>query len=213
MELYIFQLAKGVGGASLLTRAHFRRLYKYQYMLDHDTNGHCHRVGQLMRCFARQLGFPEQDCLVAYILGYVHDCGKYHVPDAILRKGGPLNAAEFDVVKLHPLLGAEIVFSTTGSRELADVIAAHHERLDGSGYPYGFGERQIMPLSRMLSICDSFEAMTAQRPYRAPLKAQVAAAELERWSDVQFDAMLVELFVRRVLPVWEHDGLLKAVND
>ena len=184
----------------MLTRAQFRNLYRYHHLLDHETAGHSHRVAVLMRTFSRMMGFPEQDCVVAYILGYIHDCGKYHVPDNILRKEGPLDEREYDLIKMHPILGAKIVLETTGSRELAEVIASHHERLDGSGYPCGLGEREILPLSRMLSICDSFEAMTANRPYRKPMTQPAAAAELQRCAGRQFDAMMVDLFIERVLP-------------
>ena len=187
----------------MLTRTQFRSLYKYHQLLDPETTGHSHRVALLMRDLSREMGFSKEDCIVSYVLGYVHDCGKYYVPANILQKRGPLTENEYDLIKAHPVLGAQIVFDTTGSRELAEVIAAHHERLDGSGYPYGLGDRGILPLSRMLSICDSFEAMTAKRLYRSPMTVEAAATELQRCADVQFDEMLVTLFVKKVLPRWE----------
>lgn len=186
----------------MLTRAQFRSLYKYHQLLDPETTGHSRRVALLMRELSREMGFSKDDCMVSYVLGYVHDCGKYYVPANILQKKGPLSESEYDLIKAHPALGAQIVFDTTGSRELAEVIAAHHERLDGSGYPYGLGDRGILPLSRMLSICDSFEAMTAKRLYRVPLTPEAAARELRRCADVQFDKALVALFVEKVLPKW-----------
>lgn len=189
----------------MLSRTHFRNLYKYHQMLDSETIGHSHRVAVLMRELSREMNFLESDCLLAYVLGYIHDCGKYYLPRTILQKPGPLTAEEFDKIKQHPLFGTDIVLATTGSRELANVIAAHHERLDGSGYPYGLQERDIMPLSRMLSVCDSFEAMTARRSYRSPMTTAEAAAELQRCADVQFDAMVVDIFVNKVLPVWKMD--------
>ncbi len=186
----------------MLTRAQFRGLYKYHHLLDMETTGHSHQVALLMRDLSREMGFSKEDCMVSYVLGYVHDCGKYYIPAAILQKNGPLSESEYDLIKAHPVLGAQIVFDATGSRELAAVIAAHHERLDGSGYPYGLGDRGILPLSRMLSICDSFEAMTAKRLYRSPLTAEAAATELQRCADIQFDKALVALFVEKVLPRW-----------
>lgn len=189
----------------MLSRAHFRGLYKYHQLLDPETIGHSHRVAALMRDLSREMNFSESDSLMAYVLGYIHDCGKSYLPKSILQKPGPLTAEEYNEVKQHPLFGTDIVLAATGSHELAKVIAAHHERLDGSGYPYGLRERDIMPLSRMLSVCDSFEAMTASRSYRSPMSTAEAAEELQRWADVQFDAMVVDLFVNKVLPVWGMD--------
>ena len=196
----------------MLTRTQFRSLYKYHRLLDPETMQHSRRVALLMKAFSREMDFSKEDCMIAYLLGYIHDCGKRYVPADILQKKGPLTSSEYDLIQTHPLLGAQIVLDTTGSRELAGVIAAHHEKLDGSGYPYGLEERGILPLSRMLSICDSFEAMTAQRHYRSPMTEKAAAVELQRCADVQFDGMLVRLFVEKVLSKWEKNRCASLVS-
>jgi HD-GYP domain-containing protein (c-di-GMP phosphodiesterase class II) len=121
----------------------------------------------------------------------LHDVGKLAVPDAILQKPGPLDEDEWKVMRKHPDMGAEMVARVPGLEELAELVRAHHERWDGSGYPQGLAGERIPLASRVISACDAFEAMLSNRPYRAPLTADEALAELTAGSGSQFDPAVV----------------------
>jgi len=125
----------------------------------------------------------------------LHDVGKLHVPDRILLKPGPLSAREWQVMRLHPVWGAEILAQGDGF-ELARRIARwHHENVDGSGYPDGLRGESIPLEARIVRIADAFDAMTDARPYRAARPVESALEELDRCAGSQFDPELVALFI------------------
>ncbi len=137
------------------------------------------------------------------ILGWgsvLHDIGKISTPDAILDKPGPLTAAEFEIVKLHPAQGARIVEPLRSIRETVPLIRWHHERLDGGGYPDGLIGDRIPLLVRILSVADVYDAMSSHRPYR-PAMSQARCLELmlENAMGGGLDRKLVELFIEIAL--------------
>ncbi len=120
--------------------------------------------------------------------------GKIGVQDDVLRKPGPLDAAEWVEMRKHPELGARIV-EAAGLREIAEWVLAHHERPDGNGYPHALSGDQIPLEARILAVADAYEAMTADRPYRRSIGKAKALAELERGASTQFDSDVVRAFV------------------
>ncbi len=135
----------------------------------------------------------------AYLL---HDVGKIGVPDAILLKPGPLTADEMRIVRAHTRLGEELVRRLRFLSPLVrDVVACHHERWDGDGYPRNLRGPWIPLVARIFSVVDAFDAMTHERPYRAPRPAEEALTEIERCSGTQFDPTVVADFLKMVTEV------------
>lgn len=156
---------------------------------------HSHTVGQYAELIARDLRWEPGRVERMRIAGVLHDVGKIGVSDATLRKPGPLNAAERAELERHCDLGAQIV-AGANLPDVAGWIVAHHERLDGRGYPQGLRGEEISTESRILAVADAYEAMTTERPYRGPMSATEACAELRRGAaDGEFDPRIVEAFI------------------
>jgi HD-GYP domain-containing protein (c-di-GMP phosphodiesterase class II) len=143
-------------------------------------------VVTLARAVARRLGLDEVQVSEVAHVALLHDLGKIAVPDAILRKPGPLTAHEQGLMRQHPVVGADIVASTPDLAHLAPAIRAEHERWDGAGYPDGLAGEDIPIASRITLVCDAFHAMTSHRPYRRAMSAEAARAEIRRASGTQF---------------------------
>jgi diguanylate cyclase (GGDEF)-like protein/putative nucleotidyltransferase with HDIG domain len=156
---------------------------------------HSETVGRYAEMMARELGLPEQRVGRIRLAGMLHDVGKVGVPETILQKPGKLTRQEFEIVKQHPELGAQILEHPC----LADVgrwVGAHHERPDGHGYPLGL-RGQALPLeARILAVADAYEAMTSDRAYRSSIGFAAAHVELGRCAGSQFDPLVVEAFLR-----------------
>jgi len=160
---------------------------------DPYTCGHSQRVATLSRMLAQAIGLDAQQVQQVYLAGLLHDIGKIGVPEATLRKAGRLTEAEFEDIKRHPVIGAKIL---SGIRQLEGVtvgILAHHERLDGRGYPQGVTE--VPQMARIIGLADSFDAMTSDRTYRAALPLPAVLAEIRTNAGTQFDPELVEVFL------------------
>lgn len=125
----------------------------------------------------------------------LHDSGKVGIPERILNKPGPLTAAEWRVMRTHPLIGYQMVAGIPFLETAAQVVRSHHEMFDGSGYPEGLKHEQIPLAARVFSVVDAFDAMTTDRPYRAALSIDHAAGEIERMAGTQFDPDVCEVFV------------------
>jgi HD-GYP domain-containing protein (c-di-GMP phosphodiesterase class II) len=163
---------------------------------DDDTGGHAQRVTRLALDLTRRVD-PQlaQDPKLEY--GFLlHDIGKIGIRDAILLKPGTLTSDEFVEMRDHTRLGERIVEQIPHLDGVAlEVVAAHHERWDGSGYPRGLGEDEIPLAARIFAICDAFDAMTNDRPYRKAMTHEAALAELERNAGAQFDPALTGEFL------------------
>jgi two-component system cell cycle response regulator len=165
---------------------------------DGDTGDHSEATAVLAVTVAQRMGLDELMLEHVALVALLHDVGKIAVPDAILRKRGPLDTDEWIEMKRHPEYGAQIVGSVPELEHLGPAIRAEHERWDGGGYPDGLAGEDVPLASRIVLACDAFLAMTERRPYRLPLTPSAARRELRRHAGSQFDpavvdALLVEL--------------------
>jgi len=163
---------------------------------DPYTAGHQKHVGMLAVSIGRELGFAEDRLHALNLAAIVHDLGKIQVPLEILTKPARLSAAEFALVKQHPLVSYNILKTIDFPWPIADFVVQHHESLDGSGYPYGLKGEQILPESRVLTVADIVESMSADRPYRPALGIEAAIEEITQLSGSKLDPDVVDACVR-----------------
>jgi putative two-component system response regulator len=176
-ELVIFALAAAVEAKDLYTQRHTQRVAKMARHL-----GHC-------------LGLPEAELEALYRGGLVHDIGKVGVDDAILHKPGPLDPDELVKMRAHPEIGAEIVGSLGSGSEILPIIRHHHERFDGRGYPDGLRGEAIPLLARIVAICDAYDSLVNDRPYRRSTSSAESIEILVQEAGRQWDPELLNLFV------------------
>ena len=169
---------------------------------DSLTERHTRRVAESARHLGTLLGLPEAALDALYRGGIVHDIGKIGVSEAILLKDGPLSAVEFTHMRAHPTIGANIVAPLRSGSNLLPIIRHHHERFDGLGYPDRLHGREIPLLARIISICDAFDAMVSDRPYRSGLQLDEAVTILTEGAGSQWDPQLVDLFVTKGQPAY-----------
>ncbi|MFF5445096.1 HD-GYP domain-containing protein [Streptomyces sp. NPDC012888] len=179
-------------------QATIRALVQAVDIKDRYTRGHSERVGQASAMIARELGMSEDRLEVVRIAGILHDVGKLGVPTRLLRKDGPLTPEERRIIELHPEYGHEMVRGIGFLGEARAAILHHHERVDGSGYPYGLAGEQIPVLARVVAVADAFDAMTSTRSYSRARPVPVALAELERCAGAQFDPAMVAALVAAI---------------
>ncbi|HEX5909823.1 MAG TPA: diguanylate cyclase, partial [Thermoleophilaceae bacterium] len=165
-------------------------------MREHQPELHEHvtDVAALAARLADELGMPaeERDRIVR--AAELHDIGKVAIPDAILNKPGPLNDEEWQFMRRHTLIGERILMAAPALRPVAELVRSSHERWDGQGYPDGLAAEKIPLGARVVTLCDAFEAMVAERPYREAMTEAEALAEIERCSGSQFDPAVVKAF-------------------
>jgi len=160
---------------------------------------HSKRVSEICVAIGKGMGLTDEDLNKLRISGLVHDIGKIGVAESILNKPGKLTRKEFDLVKQHSAIGFRILSANRNTSELAFYVLSHHERLDGSGYPNGISGDDIPTFARILSIADAYDAMTEKRTYCNELSKEKAISELYKYSGTQFDADIVDVFIKEVL--------------
>lgn len=180
----------------VLHQAAVRALVQAVDLKDRYTRRHGERVGEASVLIARELGMAAERQEVLRVAGVLHDVGKLGVPTRLLRKNGPLTPQERRVIELHPEQGDAIVRDIACLGEARSAILHHHERLDGSGYPYGLAGRDIPEVARVVAVADAFDAMTSTRSYRRARPVSVAVEELRRCAGSQFDPRMVGALVR-----------------
>ncbi len=165
-------------------------------MRDPYTAGHQQRVAQLSVAIARELGLAEERIHGLHLAAGIHDLGKIHIPSELLSKPGKLSTIEFELIKVHPQVGYDIIKDVQFPWPIADMILQHHERLDGSGYPNGLRSEQLLTESKILAVADVVEAMASYRPYRPGLGIGAALAEIGKHRGVLFDEAAVDACIR-----------------
>lgn len=165
------------------------------YYCDKYTSMHAEHVAELMAGLASQMSMSSDEISLAFLVGLIHDVGKIKTPTDILNKPGRLTDDEFEIMKQHAEHGADMLVIIEGAEAIVPVMRHHHERYDGKGYPKGLRGGNIPLLSRMLTICDSFDAMTTNRCYRNPVTLEKCIEEIKRCSGTQFDPNISELFI------------------
>ncbi|MFE2355115.1 HD-GYP domain-containing protein [Streptomyces parvulus] len=177
-------------------QATIRALVQAVDIKDGYTRGHSERVGQATMMIARELGMDDERVETLRFAGILHDVGKLGVPTRLLRKEGALTPEERRVIELHPEYGHEMVRGIRFLGEARAAVLHHHERLDGSGYPYGLVGDRIPESARVVAVADAFDAMTSTRSYRRARPVAAALAELQRCAGRQFDPRMVGALVR-----------------
>jgi putative nucleotidyltransferase with HDIG domain len=162
---------------------------------DQMTARHSAAVARYSRAIAQRAGFSRQEEELVHIAALLHDIGKFILPDRILKANVPLTDEDWMLIKRHPQQGARVVSALDGYGPVADIILAHHERIDGKGYPRGLKGDEIPQLARIISVSDTYDVMTARDSYRTPMSSHDAIVELRRVAGAQLDARFVEVFI------------------
>lgn len=171
---------------------------------------HSSAVADVASLLAKQHGLTVRQAEMVHMAGHLHDVGKIGIPDSILLKPGPLTPAEWRIMRLHPKMGADILRPVKvfcGRPGVCEMVLAHHERFDGSGYPYGLRGNDIPLGARIVAVADALSAMTEERPYRKSMSLQEAVEEVARGAGTHFDPCIVRdlLSLRDAL-----EGLLRT---
>ncbi len=165
---------------------------------DDSTYAHCVNAAMIANIFAGWLELSKEDRVIATTCGLFHDIGKIKIPEHILKKPGALTKAEFEAVKKHPLNGYNILERTNLNEEVKNAALMHHEKCDGSGYPYGFARDKISFFAKMITIVDIYDAMTSKRIYRDPICPFDVIEEFEKEGFDKYDTDMILTFLRSV---------------
>ncbi|MGC2456846.1 MAG: HD domain-containing phosphohydrolase [Gallionellaceae bacterium] len=197
-------LEKGIAEATKMIRLReletiFRLARAGEYR-DQDTGSHLVRMAKYSRLIAESMGLPEERCDLIEVAAPMHDIGKIGIPDYILLKQGKLTPEEFDSMKAHPIVGYQIL-QNSPSKYLslgAEIALGHHEKFDGSGYPYGISGNNIALEARIVAVADVYDALTSQRPYKKAWSDEDALNYIVSNKGRHFDPECVEAFVSRL---------------
>jgi diguanylate cyclase (GGDEF)-like protein/putative nucleotidyltransferase with HDIG domain len=163
---------------------------------DHYTQGHSQKVSAYAALIAEAMGMSDAEIDEIRLGAVLHDIGKVGIPEQILNKSGPLNPEEWETMKSHVVFGAKILEPLTPLARIRDMVHHHHEYFDGSGYPHALRGEDIPLGARIVAVADAYDTITSDRTYKKGRPAEEALAELERCANAQFDAHIVEIFVR-----------------
>lgn len=162
---------------------------------DRYTRGHVERVMHFSVVIAEQMGWSRSQLKALQFGAILHDIGKIYIQEGILSKAGPLDDVEWVEMKQHTVVGAELLLKIPYLTQAIPIIRFHHERWDGSGYPLGLVGEEIPLGARIVSVADSFDAMTTARVYQKPVTPQGALEEIKAGSGIKYDPAVVEAFV------------------
>jgi putative nucleotidyltransferase with HDIG domain len=162
---------------------------------DRMTARHSAAVAHYARQMAEAIGMSDAEQEIVHTAGLLHDIGKFNLPDDILKADLPLGEAEWELIRRHPEEGARLISHLEGYAAAAELVAAHHERFDGKGYPHGLLRTQIPLGARIISVADTYDVLTARDSYRKPVSSAQAIAELRRVAGTQLDPAVVSVFV------------------
>lgn len=164
---------------------------------DSVTRGHSNRVRKLCIEIARELSVPGDELEIIEMGSFLHDLGKVGVRDDVLKKPGKLTEDEYTHMQSHPEIGMRMLEGSPYFQDIIPIVRHHHERWDGSGYPGGLKESEIPLGSRIIAICDTFDTMVSERPYKKALTVETALGTLRNLAGKLFDPALVEIFIER----------------
>lgn len=176
---------------ALISLARLKTADEYTYM-------HSVAVCALMTALARQLGMDDNSTRLAALAGLLHDLGKANIPLAILNKPGKLTDEEFDVIRHHPVASHQMLQHSGLHPAVLDACLHHHEKIDGTGYPHRLAREQISTLARMTAICDVYDAITSNRPYKAGWDPSESLRRMAEWTRGHFDSRLFQAFVKAI---------------
>ena len=193
LEIRVQERTFELEDARLQTLQRLARAAEYR---DDVTGHHTRRVGQAAARIAEALGWPEEDIEMMRLAAPLHDVGKIGIPDAILLSDGPLTLAQFEIMKSHCVIGADILSGSDVPllRLAAEIALSHHERWDGCGYPSGLAGEEIPIAGRIVAVADTYDALTHPRPYKAAWGEKEALEDILRGTDEHFDPRVVEAF-------------------
>ncbi len=163
---------------------------------DRETEGHSRRVAELTVKMAKMFGMKDQDLVHIRRGAFIHDMGKLGVPDAILQKPAALTDQEWEIMRKHPQLAHDMLYSIEYLRPAMDIPLNHHEKWDGTGYPRGLKNEEIPVAARLFSVVDVWDALTSDRPYRPAWKEEDALDYIREQSGLHFDPQVVDLFFK-----------------
>jgi len=179
---------------------------------DPYTRGHCDRVAEYASSLAMRIGLPEESILFIKYGGWLHDCGKIGVPGAVLNFPGRLDEPRMKIIHRHPLWGAEVARQAGLPADVVNTILYHHEKFDGSGYPYGLKGEEISMEARIVTIADVFDSLRTRRPYRAACTSAQVREIMGEMSQAFFDPHLFEQFQGIAEEALEEDALRAATH-
>ncbi len=194
MQSIVESISDSVGRhpSALISLARLKNADEYTYM-------HSVAVCALMIALSRQLGMDDAQVRDAGAAGLLHDLGKMGVPDDVLNKPGKLTDIEFTVIKKHPELGAEFLRDGGQVNPVTlDVVLHHHEKVDGTGYPHGLKGDEISLFARMGAVCDVYDAITSDRPYKKGWGPAESIRKMAEWSKGHFDEAVFQAFVKSI---------------
>ena len=199
--------------SALISLARLKTVDDYTYL-------HSVAVCAMMVVLAKQLGLDEAKTRLAGLAGLMHDLGKAAMPPTVLNKPGKLTAAEFEIMKSHPVKGhAMLLMSDNFDADTLDVCLHHHEKIDGSGYPEGLKGDAISLMAKMGAVCDVYDAITSNRPYKTGWDPAEALRKMAEWSNGHFDKKVFQAFVKSmgIFPVGSlvllSSGLIGVVTE
>jgi response regulator RpfG family c-di-GMP phosphodiesterase len=181
---------------SVSERMQLQTFVQATMMYDMSVATHEQRIVPLVTATARLLQLSEEETHLICLAAFLHDLGKICLPYRVVQKAGPLNEQEWYLIRQHPALGAALLtFAGSTFATLAPIVIAHHEHWDGGGYPHGLAGKDIPLGARLISVIDSYDAMTVARPYSTPQSHEQACAELLRCAGTYYDPLIVAAFL------------------
>ena len=198
LDDYIEQIERTQGKLQNLTKEVISAFANSIDAKDKYTHGHSSRVAEYSRRLAVMKGKSEQECDEIYYAGLLHDIGKIGIPENIITKEGKLTPEEYETIKQHPVLGAQILGNITEFPYLSVGARGHHERYDGKGYPEGLKGNEIPEMARIISVADAYDAMSSKRSYRDPIPQQKVREEIVKGTGMQFDPEYARLMLHLI---------------
>ncbi len=180
---------------------------------DHYTHGHSTTVMKYSVKIAEAIGLSEEEIETIKYAALLHDIGKIGISENILNKPSKLTKEEYNIIKMHPQLGANIVSKIDSLKKLTSLILSHHEWINGSGYPLGLRGDEIPLGAKIISIADAYSTMTSKRPYREIMGIEYAINELKKYAGIQFDKELVDIFIRIITKEQEQEQVKEKIKD